>query len=343
MKENKLVDGSSGVSPLGPSNKMKSAVRKAIKKINKSSRVEMDGLKRLFESKFRLSSGNLFFANSIKELIYLVPVVFNPKRVLIAGPALEIYEGAARSAGAEVTYMPAVETDGFALDMSRIQENIKKSDLVFLANPNRITGKLLSREKIHEAVTVMTSGGPHFVIDESLIDFAGPDNYHADLLDRGNITILRTTAYFYGMPGLELAYAVSSPDVIDLYEKKKHGEINLLSVTAARAAYKDSTYSKASKQYMAFEKKAIVRRLQKIEWIRVFDTDSNIILLKIDKNPEELAQRLRGSGLNIRDCREIIGLDRSFFRISVMKHENNLKLMSALNRLQQEDMVSKTR
>ena len=82
---------------------------------------------------------------------------------------------------------------------------------------------------------------------------------------------------------------------------------------------------------MAFEKKAIVRRLQKIEWIRVYDTDSNIILLKLDKYSEELAQRLRGAGLDIRDCGEITGLDRSFFRISVMKHENNLKLMSVLN------------
>ena len=221
MKENKLVDGSSGVSPLGPSNKVKSAVRKAVKKINKSSCVEMDALKRLFESKFRLSSKNLFFANSIKELIYLVPVVFNPKRVLIAGPALEIYEDAARSAGAEVTCLPAVETDGFALDMSRIQENIRNSDLVFLSNPNRVTGKLLSREKIREAVTVTTSGGPHFVIDESLIDFAGLDDYDADLFDRGNITILRTTAFFYGMPGLELAYAVSSPEVIAFIRKKE--------------------------------------------------------------------------------------------------------------------------
>jgi len=305
-------------------------VRKAVKKINNTSCVEMDGLKRLFESKFRLSSDNLFFANSIKELLYLIPVVFNPERVLIAGPALGLYEDAARSGGAEVSYMPAVETDGFALDMSRLQENVRNIDLVFLANPNRITGKLLSMEKIREAVTATTSGRPHFVIDESLIDFAGPDDYQADMLDRGNITILRTTAYFYGMPGLELAYAVSSPGVIHLYEKKRHGEINLLSVTAARAAYKDSTYGKATKQYMALEKKAIARRLQKIEWIRVYDTDSNIILLKIDKDPEELAQRLRRAGLDVRDCGDITGLDRSFFRISVMKHENNLKLMSAL-------------
>ena len=58
--------------------------------------MEMAGLKRLFKSKFGLSTENLLFANSIKELIYLVPSVLKPARVLIAGPALDIYEDAAR-------------------------------------------------------------------------------------------------------------------------------------------------------------------------------------------------------------------------------------------------------
>ena len=78
----------------------------------------------------------------------------------------------------------------------------------------------------------------------------------------------------------------------------------------------------------------IIRMLNKIEWIKIYDTDTNIILIKINKNSDEVAQKLKGAGLDIRDCGDIKGLDRSFFRISVMKHENNLKLISALSSLE---------
>ena len=334
MKENKLIDVSSGVSPLGPSNKVKSSVRKAIKKINRGPFEDSAFLKRLFESKFGLSPENMLFANSLKELIYLAPDVLKPQRALIVGPALNIYEEASQSAGAEVSYINAMETDGFDFDISLINKNLNDKDLVFLANPNRIAGKMIPREKISEAIAVMKSGGPHFVIDESLIDFAGSFDCLNDILHKGNLTILRTTAFFYGMPGLELAYAVSSPEIIDLYRKNKHWEINPLAAEAAATAFKDSVYIKASKQFMLSEKKMMLRMLNKIQWIKTFDTDTNVVLIKINKNYDEVAQKLRKAGFDIRDCGEIKGLERSYLRLSVMKHENNLKLISALSSLE---------
>ena len=330
MKENKLIDGSSGISPLGPSNKVKSSVRKAIKKINRGPCEDCAVLKRLFESKFGLPPENMLFANSLKELIYLVPHVLKPARVLIVGPALNIYEDASQEAGAEVAYINVMETDGFAFDISLLNDK----DLVFFANPNRISGNMSPREKIIEAIAVMKSGSPHFVIDEALIDFAGSYDYLNDILHKGNLTILRTTAFFYGMPGLELAYAVSSPEIINLYRKNKHWEINPLTAEAASTAYKDSAYIKASKQFMLSEKKMIIRRLNKIEWVKTYDTDTNIVLIKINENSDEVAQKLRKAGLDIKDCGEIKGLDKSFLRLSVMKHENNLKLISALSSLE---------
>jgi len=72
----------------------------------------------------------------------------------------------------------------------------------------------------------------------------------------------------------------------------------------------------------------VFRGLHKIDWLKVYETDTNIFLVKIHKDTEEAALKLRRAGLDIRDCSDVKGLDRSFFRISVMKHENNLKLIS---------------
>jgi len=297
--------------------------------------MKMEGLKGLFESKFGLSPENMLFANSLKELIYLIPRVLNPKRVLIAGPAPDLYEDAARSAGSEVLHVNAGEEQGFSFDMARLQKNIENADLVFMANPNRITGKMIPRETIIETISALPAGRPHFVVDESLVEFAASGVNYADIINRGNITMLRTTAYFYGLPGLELAYAVSSAEVIASYKRSRHWEINLLSAEAARTAYKDLTFQKISRQYLQREKSVLVRMLKKIEWIKVYDTDANIILIKVAKDAEEVRQKLRRSGFAIKGCGDKSGAGRSFFRLSVMKHENNLKFISALNSLNQ--------
>jgi len=335
LKDDKIIDVSSGVNPLGPSGRVKSAIRKAIKKINNGSCVKTEGLERFFESRFRLLPENMLFANSLKELVYLIPHVLNPGRVLIVGPALDMYQDAALSAGSEVLFMNAREEEEFSFDVSRIQKNIENVDLVFLANPNRITGRTISWEAIREAISALPAARPHFVIDESMIEFAGSDVSLHDMITDGGITLLRTTAFFYGMPGLELGCAVSSPEVIDSYKKRKHWEINLLSAEAARTAYKDLTYRKASLQYLQREKNMIVRMLKKIKWLRAYDTDTNIILVKIAKDADEVTQKLRRAGFAIKDCGDLSGLDRSFFGISVMKHEKNLKFIAALNRLYQ--------
>ena len=39
---------------------------------------------------------------------------------------------------------------------------VNDKDLVFLANPNRIAGKMVPREKITEAIAAMKSGRPAF-------------------------------------------------------------------------------------------------------------------------------------------------------------------------------------
>lgn len=293
----------------------------------------MKSLSTFFDSKFSLSTEKILFANSLKELIFFIPDVLKPKKVLIVGPALDIYEDAARAVGAEVFCITGIEMDVFAGDSSFIQKKIRGADLVFLGNPNRITGKEIPLKTVHEFIKVLSSERVHFVIDESLRDFAGSEDYWPDMLNLVNFILLRTTAFFYGIPGLELAHAVSSPEIIRLFKQKKQWDINILSVAAARAAYKDSAYISAARRFIESEKSMIMKKLLKMDWIKIYDTDTNVFLIKIDNNSDEVARQFRRSGLDISNCADIKGLDGSFFRVSVMKHENNLKFISALSRV----------
>jgi histidinol-phosphate/aromatic aminotransferase/cobyric acid decarboxylase-like protein len=332
VKINRLVDGSSGISPFGPSDKVKAAIRKAVKNINTAPTVEMEQLKKLYHSKFGIASENLLFANSLNELIFFVIASLNPEKVLVPGPAPVLYEEAARSAGAEVFGISPSVTDEIVFDTSRMRDSISETNPVLLSSPNRITGKIFPLKEIREIVMELGNKSPHFIIDGALMQFTGELKVCQDLVQTGKITFLGTTALFYGIPGLELAFAVSSPEMIDLYSKKKHWDINLLSLEAARTAYKDSSYVRKLNKFVITEKKLITRMLGKIDGISVYDSETNVFLVKIPDNPEETVRKFKSAGLDIRNCAGINGLDSSFYSIALMKHEDNLKMISALKK-----------
>ncbi|MCM8833484.1 MAG: threonine-phosphate decarboxylase, partial [Candidatus Omnitrophica bacterium] len=59
-------------------------------------------------------------------------------------------------------------------------------------------------------------------------------------------------------------------------------------------------------------------------------------LIKIEKegiDVKVLKERLLKKGILIRDCSNFRGLNNKFFRISIRKHNENLKLINSLKKL----------
>ncbi len=330
LERNKIIDASSGISPLGPSKKVKAAIRKAVKNIRNYPGPELTRLIRLFSSKYGLSEKDILLANSRKELIYLVPAVFRPERVLVFGPAPEIFEDAASFSRAEVSYLNADEHSGFTADAGVIKQHLDGTDLLFIANPNLVTGRLTDKIKLRELLSFSVSANVRVVLDESLIEFAGEGSHCDDVLKTDNVIVLRTTANFYGLPGLELAYAVSSQKTLADMKSRGYWSINNLSVEAARTAFKDDAYKKLTKKYIYEEKKILMNVLRRQKGITCYDSDSNVILIKLDHQTDKIYKSLERAGFSFKHCEDIKGLGKSFLRFSVMKHEYNLKFLRIL-------------
>ncbi len=330
LNESRVVDASSGISPLGPSRKVKAAVRKAIKDINFYPDPSLSRLRRFFSSKFGLAGESLLFANSMEELIYWIPALFRPSRVLVAGPSLSIYEEASAASGAAVSFITPLEDSGFHIDAGAIKQNLEGIDLLFISNPNRITGRLTDRKDLYETLKYASEKKILVVLDESLIEFTGDDAYHENISFGDRIIVLRTTANFYGLPGLELAYAVSPAPLTGELSKSKHWSINTLAVEAARTALRDKTYRKLTRNFVDSEKRLFIKSLKRIEGITYYESDSNVLLIKLEYPDEGLLKSLARAGFFIRDCRMVKGLDRSFLRLSIMDHDKNNKLLRIL-------------
>jgi threonine-phosphate decarboxylase len=330
LKEHQVIDVSAGICPLGPSRKVKAAVRKAVRNLAISPDPDSMGLRRFFRTKFAVSENAILFANSLREILYLIPAVCRPRRFLVAGPALNIYGHAAREYGADLVHVHDGDASGFETSSESIVHRMKESDLLFIARPNRITGKLMKKSDVIGIIANASGKKAFVVVDESLLEFTDDAGLLKELPNRKNLIILRTTANFYGLPGLELACALASPDLTAKLRSKRTADVNTLAAEAAETAYKDKAYRRMAKEFMEKEKRLLAGSSKKIDKVTFFDTHSNVFLAKLDCPAKDVTDALAKAGFLIEDCGDIEGLGANYLRLSVMSHDRNLKLLRIL-------------
>jgi threonine-phosphate decarboxylase len=330
ISENIVVDTSSGISPVGPSRKVKASIRKALKKINLYPDPQLLRLKKLFSSKFGIAGDSIIFANSLAGFLHLTTNVLQPRKVLVVGPAPDIYAEAARASGAEVMLADAGESLGFDITAEGVMQRLKGVDMVFLSNPNRITGKVIRRDELAEILRSAAVLNIPVVLDESLGEFVQDDFSALTPPDYDNVIVARTTAHFYGLPGLELAYAVSSAGMIARLSEKNLCPVNTLAAEAARTALKDNSYRRLARKYVYNEMQYLARSLKRLPGIKLYPSDTNVLLIKLQDGKENIIKRLARAGFFILDYKDPAGIGDLFLRIAVLKHDKNVKLVRIL-------------
>ena len=83
--------------------------------------------------------------------------------------------------------------------------------MVFLCNPNNPTGQYLGREVVRELLRRLPDG--LLVLDEAYVGFVSAPWRSLDLLDEGNLLVLRSMTKDYALAGLRLGYAVAGEEI----------------------------------------------------------------------------------------------------------------------------------
>ncbi|MBI5074216.1 MAG: aminotransferase class I/II-fold pyridoxal phosphate-dependent enzyme [Nitrospirae bacterium] len=325
-----------GTNPLGPSRKVKAAIRKAAKAINAPCDETRARLERLFFSKYGVDKESILFSNSLKELLFVICRRLRPRKILIVGPALGIYQEAALASSAVIKNVSGSEESFFFPDLKELVEKAEGCDLIFFANPNRVSGKAISVTVLNQMLAALSLKNCVTVIDESLMDFAEGEGCIRSAVGSSHLIVLRTTAYYFGLPGLELACAVAIPKVIESLRPGLLSHPGIPAMEAARTALKDKSYSRSTEQFMKEEKKLLRKAIGTLPGMVIYDSDTNIFLLKAADPAEEIACKAERAGLAVERCSGIDGLNDTFLRISVMKHDHNLKLIKLLKGMSAE-------
>jgi len=337
IPEDRLIDFSASINPLGLSGKVKETIRTGMDGLVNYPDPDTSVLKQKLAEHHDIDPGTILCGNGSTELIYLIPRALKPEQVLIPAPTFSEYERACRlSSGfsrGEVTSpvqrYELREENKFQFHIDSFISAMQGCDMAFLCNPNNPTGVLLRREEVLEIAEAAGRQRCYLVVDEAFIDFTPEESVIHDVGKNPYLVVLRSMTKFHALTGLRIGYAVFHRDLIErVLEFKEPWTVNTLAQQAAVTALDDREYIEKTYRLIVREKRYIEKNLKRFG-ICFFPSTANYYLLKV-ADAGELVGCLRNKGILVRDCSNFRGLDNSYVRIAVKSRRHNRLLLNEL-------------
>ena len=144
FKYEQILDFSSSVNPLGPSEKALDAAKNSFNEISAYPDSYSDELRSAIANHYGLKINNVIVGNGSTELMYLFAEVFLKKGdvALIPAPTFGEYECAIRKAGEAPIFVSLDKK--FNINVSELKHKVAGAKILFLCNPNNPTSLLIS-------------------------------------------------------------------------------------------------------------------------------------------------------------------------------------------------------
>ena len=326
-----ILDFSVNLNPLGMPEAVRRAVTEAADKWENYPDPFCTELSEMISLSENVSANNIVCGNGADDLIYRTVHAFKPKNAVVTAPAFGEYTKALAEAGSAVREHILREHDDFLPDEGFLDTLTPGTDMAFICSPNNPTGQIVPSGLLEAAAKKCRENGILLVCDECFLSFA--ENSAERSISRymnGNIIILRSFTKLYCMAGLRLGYAVcGSADIAEkLRRSGQYWSVSAPAQAAGIAALNENTYAAKTVSLIKRERGFLSRQLSALGF-GVFPSAVNYILFK---GEEGLDDRLLAEGIGIRSCESYSGLGRGFYRTAVRTHEENIKLIKALER-----------
>lgn len=333
--ENDIIDFSSNVNPHIISDLGK-YVLEGLEKSRSYPDINYTNLRNNISDYIKVDSELIIPGNGATEIIYLLMKSIK-RRLAILNPTFSEYGRGAKLNNLEIIDFHLKEENNFSIDLDEIQKNMDKFDSLFICNPNNPNGKV---KDLNELLNLMIENDKLLIVDETFMEFVGEEEKYSlinKIEQTPNLFILKAVTKFFGMPGLRLGYGVTSNKQIikNIYEYKEPWTINSFAENLSNYLFKDKEYINGSKDYYINERKFMLEELRKISRLKVYDTDTNFVLIKLDDDEAnslklELFEKYN---ILIRDASNFIGLDRSYIRVAIKSHNDNKVLIESLRKI----------
>ena len=181
--------------------------------------------------------------------------------------------------------------NNFSYDLNDIQNNIEKSNILCIVNPDNPTGSFIKYDDIIKIIEECKKKNKLVIFDESFIDFANKNDRYTliqnDILEKyDNLIAIKSISKSYGIPGVRLGVlATGNKDLLNQIKSKlsiwninSYGEYYLQIANL----YKKE-YIKAC-DMIAIERERFIKDLRTIKDIIVYNSEANYILCNLNNN-----------------------------------------------------------
>ncbi len=333
--DQKIIDFSSNITPLGIPPSVKLIIKQNLDKVKFYPDPNSDTVISSLEKYTCLSKPNIIVGNGAIEILYNFCFAFLSKttKVLIHVPTFQEYETAVKLSNCKISYFKSLN---LSENIDSFISKIPKNGCIFICNPNNPTGELLSKTKILSIIIAAKKLKTIVFIDECFIELVPKSNESviSYVKKYDNLFILRSLTKSFGLPGLRIGYGCGSKDIIQILQKIKiPWSVNSLAQDAANVAIKNISHIRKSNLIIKKELKYLQDSISILNGFECISSSTNFILIKTKYDSTLLQEKLLKNKILIRDCKNFRGLDNHYIRIAVKSHKDNIKLVSALEKI----------
>lgn len=334
VSSDKIIDFSANINPVGLNENVKSAMIRALDKVEKYPDISYFNLKNAISKYENVDTNNLVIGNGAAEVIFNIIRGLKPKKVLLPAPTFSEYEEGVLSIDGSIEYYHLKENENFQLNNELIDYLDESIDMIFICNPNNPTGVLSKSTFMESLAKKSLETKTVVVVDESFLDFLGTEDEYTSkyLLEKyKNIIIVKSLTKFFAMPGIRIGYGISkNSEIIRLINKVTvPWSVNVVAAEGVVHALKEEEYIRYSVNYVENEKIYLYESLKEISNMKIFKPSVNFIMMKV-LTSIDLKEELIKHNILIRSCSNYEGLNNRFYRVAVRTREENNKLISAL-------------
>lgn len=336
--DDKLLDFSANINPLGMPESAKNAIIDGINKYQTYPDHSSRKLRNSLSEFYGFDSNKIVCGNGAADLIFRICLAIRPQKVLVTSPTFSEYEEAVLISGGKVHNHLLRESENYDVTLEILKSIDEDTDMVFLCSPNNPTGRAIDLNIIEAVLDKLQGNKGILVLDQCFVHFmVEEEKYFAiNLLKKyDNLIILGAFTKIFAMAGLRLGYALfGSEDNASMIENTLQPWAVSTVASEAGCAALNKDFIKETKDYVKYQREFLFQHLSDLG-IKVFKSQANYMLIKVDEKFDDgdLADVAIKHRILIRKCSNFKGLSPSFFRIAVRTEAENTTLIDVLSHI----------
>jgi len=249
------------------------------------------------------------------------------RKILVSTPTFFLYLSTAKKLRLNLIDVPLKE--GFELPTSEIIKTVNEEDigLVVICRPNNPTGNIFPKEDI---LKIAKETEANILVDEAYFEFA-KETLTDELHNYKNIIILRTFSKAFAAAGLRLGYGLGSEEIVKkVRDYQTHYNVSNITQMIGTKLLRNKDLFLPYVEKMIGLRESFRDKLNEIEGVYVYPSNTNFLLVKTDKDPELLEEYFNNNNVLIRPVHKLSPLIKDTIRVSVADEQTNQKFVNLL-------------